>query len=59
MLLVRKGLVMFHGMQPVTQSFRLSDFEFYEPGSRVYQWPKMLEPPEKCGEYVYQTVGDG
>ena len=59
MLLVRKGLVMFHGMQPVTQGFRSSDFEFYEPGSRAYQWPNMLEPPEKCCEYMYQTVGDG
>lgn len=41
-LLKKKGLEMFHGIQPVDSFFRKIDFRFYKISSRQYRWPSSI-----------------
>jgi len=48
-LLLRKGLIMFHGVEPVTEHFTLP--EFYHFTARKYSWPNI---PESLGiDYTF------
>ena len=55
-LLVRKGLTMFRGVEPMNLRCSLADFQFYESGPRIYLWPGIPEPPANLCEYNYQVV---
>ncbi len=51
-LLLRKGLVMFHGVEPITEYFTL--LEFYRVAERKYSWPDI---PESLGvDYIFEVV---
>ena len=56
-LLLRKGLTMFRGMEPITQRFALS--YTYQYGLRGYSWPDIPEPAHTLCEYIYQVVSHG
>ncbi len=58
-LLWRKGLIMFHGVEPVVQRFTSSDFAFYRSGPRGYRWPDIPEPADIFSEYIYKAVSHG
>ena len=58
-LLLRKGLTMFRGVEPVARRFTVDDFAFYQPGERDYRWPNIPEPADVYREYRYEVVRDG
>ena len=58
-LLQRKGLVVFSGVEPITDQFTLSNFEFYQPSSATYHWPAISEFPDKLFEYAFRVVRNG
>jgi len=50
-LLLRKELTMFYGVEPVTQQFKLSGFEFYQLSPRNYRWPDIPKTLRLLYEY--------
>lgn len=53
-LLLRKGLIMFRGVEPITEYFTLP--EFYQVSPRGYSWPDM---PESMGvDYKFEVIKD-
>jgi len=52
MLLLRKGLIMFGGVDPVAEFFTLP--EFYHPTPTRYSWPDVRDVP--CTDYVYEVT---
>jgi len=53
-LLLRKELIMFHGVEPITEYFTLP--EFYQISPRGYSWPDM---PESMGvDYKFEVIKD-
>ena len=58
-LLVRKGLTMFRGIEPVTQRFSPTDFDFYHIERPSYLWPEILDPGPTLREYVYEVTANG
>lgn len=58
-LLLRKGLTMFCGVEPVAQRFTLSDFEFYRSGSGSYRWPDIPKSADIFCGYMYQVMRHG
>ena len=53
-LLLRKGLIMFHGMEPVTEYFALP--EFYRIAERAYSWPYIPESLDM--DYIFEVIKD-
>ena len=53
-LLLRKGLTMFRGIQPITHRFNLSDF--YHVEERKYRWPRFLVSHSSLPQYVYKVA---
>jgi len=51
-LLLRKGLVMFHGVEPVTEHF--APPQFYNFAARKYSWSDFLEPLDI--DYTFEVV---
>lgn len=51
-LLLRKGLIMFHGVEPVARHFFLP--EFYHLAAREYLWPDIPESPGV--DYVFEVI---
>ncbi len=57
-LLLRKGLTMFRGVEPVQERLDLSKFEFYRSGSRQYRWPAIPRPTGSVREFNYAGGGN-
>lgn len=54
-VLLRKGLTMFRGMEPVTEYFTLP--QFYHVAARKYSWPNILEPLGT--DYAFGVIKNG
>lgn len=53
-LLLRKGLIMFHGVEPVTEYFALP--EFYRIAERAYSWPDISGSLGM--DYIFEVIKD-
>lgn len=52
MLLLRKGLVLFCGVDPIAQYFTVP--EFYRFAPTTYSWPNVTDP--LCTDYVFEVT---
>ena len=55
-LLLRKGLTMFRGIEPVTRWFNPSDFMFYRTEERKYHWPQYPTELPVLPQYTYKVT---
>jgi hypothetical protein len=55
-LLLRKGLMMFRGIEPCAERLKLADYEFYRHRLISYHWPDICKVSEIPWDYKYQGV---
>jgi len=53
-LLLRKGLMMFTGVESCKEHFSSADFEFYKHQLARYRWPDISQLPESFWNYRYK-----
>ena len=58
LLLLRKGLIMFQGIEPCLFQLTSKDFKFYKQATHRYIWPEIPRSADILPDYEYRVVND-